>query len=316
MAKIDRSKLPTSENNGISEAYNEFLLSRKTLCAQPTIKTYQYLGNSIIVPKLTEYTDGTMGGVTDVAVRTIINGYMESHSAGGVHFLYRHFKAFINWYWREYDISRPNPFRNIRVKKPKFPPKAGITRTEVEALLKAAKEHSFFPERDIAVIMVLCDTGIRLESLANLKIGDVNLSKKELTVYEKDQNYHVKPLGTACSRALGQYLRCIVDAQPDETLWMQMDGMPLVKRGLREMLIRLCSEAKIEKHLFHDFRRFYGLELYKSTRDIYFVSRALDHKSIEVTKRYLAIDATEDAEAIRAMSPMDNKKTTKIQRKK
>lgn len=49
----------------------------------------------------------------------------------------------------------------------------------------------------------------------------------------------------------------------------------------------------------------YALEVYKSTRDIYFVSRALDHKSVEVTKRYLALDLQEDLDEIRSVSPMD-----------
>ena len=83
---------------------------------------------------------------------------------------------------------------------------------------------------------------------------------------------------------------------------------------MKQSLRLLCKKAGIPLHLFHDFRRFFGLELYKSTHDIYFVSRALDHKDIEVTKRYLAIDKMEDAEAIRAMSPMDNKRQATIKR--
>jgi len=315
MATINRCKTPTSKNDHFQEVYDAFLLSRKTLCAKSTVDTYRNFGKSVIIPKLIEYCQ-TMDDVNEVVLRAIINDYAETHSVGGVHFFYRHFKAFVRWYWAEYDIQRPAPFRNIKVKKPKLPPKEGISRSEVEALIKAANEHSFFPERDIALIMILCDTGIRLSSLASLKIADVDTAKKELTVWEKDQQYHIKPFGTACSRAVNKYLRCIVDAHPDESLWLQMDGSPVAKRGLREILRRLCREANIEEHHFHDFRRFYGLELYKSTHDIYFVSRALDHKSIEVTKRYLAIDALEDAEAMRSMSPMDNKNTAKIKRKK
>ena len=255
-----------------------------------------------------------MSNVTELALRMIIEDYQQDHSVGGVHFMYRHLKAFINWYWDDDEITTPNPIRKIKVKKPKLPPQQGISRQEVELVLKAAKEHSFFPERDIAIIMILCDTGIRLSSLANLKIADVNSVKRELTIWGKDQDYHIKPLGSACSRAVNKYLKCIVDAQPNDPLWMQMDGTALSKRGIEQVLKRLCSEAKIEEHSFHDFRRFYGLELYKSTHDIYFVSRALNHHSIEVTKRYLAIDLIEDAEAIRAMSPMDNNRS-KIKRK-
>ena len=307
MARINRSNATTSENDNISEVYARFLLTRKTLCAKSTVKSYDDLGKRVIIPKLKEYCN-SMADVTEIVIRAIIDDYKADHSVGGVHFLYRHFKAFINWYWDDFEIEAKNPFRKVKCQKPKLPPKQGITREEVDKLLKTAKEHSYFPERDVAILMILCDTGIRLSSLANLKLSDVDTTKRELTVWEKDQDFHIKPFGAACSRAINRYMRCLVDVQPDEPLWLQMDGSPVAKRGLEQILKRLCDEAKIERHLFHDFRRFYGLELYKSTRDIYFVSRALDHKSIEVTKRYLAIDMIEDAEALRAMSPMDNNK--------
>lgn len=76
----------------------------------------------------------------------------------------------------------------------------------------------------------------------------------------------------------------------------------------RQMLQRMEDHAGIPRHQFHAFRRFYGLELYRQTKDIYFVSRMLDHKNVEVTKRYLAIDQLEDAAAMRLVSPMDNGK--------
>jgi integrase len=60
-------------------------------------------------------------------------------------------------------------------------------------------------------------------------------------------------------------------------------------------------------HHFHDFRRFYGKSLYEETHDIFMVSRALDHKDIYVTKRYIAIDDRESAESIRTYSPMDRR---------
>lgn len=314
MATINRSKCTTSKNNQILEVYEQFLLSRKTQCAKSTIKAYKDIGERVIIPELTKFCDGYMSNVTESDLRMLIDEYAQTHTVGGVHFMYRHLKAFINWYWDENEIDTANPIRKIKVKKPKLPPQPGISRPEVELVLKAAKEHSFFPERDIAVVMILCDTGIRLSSLINLKISDINSVKHELVIWGKDQEFHIKPLGSMCNRALNKYLKCIVDAQPNDPLWMQMDGTPLNVRGIKEILRRLCKEAEIEEYSFHDFRRFYGLELYKSTHDIYFVSRALNHHSIEVTKRYLAIDMIEDMEAIRSMSPMDNNKG-KIKRK-
>ena len=136
---------------------------------------------------------------------------------------------------------------------------------------------------------------------------DVDVNRGELIAFEKDQQYHTKAFGSATCKALKKYLLCLTDVQPDDPFWLQMDGRALSRVGMREVLRRLCSEAGIARHEFHDFRRYYGKTLYDSTHDIFMVSRALDHKDIYVTKRYIAIDDRENAEAVRSYSPMDRK---------
>lgn len=305
MAKVTRSNLLTTPKIGVRNAYENFLRVKNSLCAKSTYDLYVEIGNRHIIPKLELLTDNDMNAVDVAVIRTILDDYSVDHANGGVVFLYRHLKAFINWYWDEYEIDKRNPMLKVKVKKVAQPPKDGITREEVDKLLKAVKEHSVFPERDTAMLMVLCDTGIRRASLAGMKMQDVDLNRAEMVVFEKDQQYHTKPFGSATCKALKRYMLCLSDIKPDDPFWLQMDGRALTPVGMREVLRRLCRGAKIPMHHFHDFRRFYALELYNSTHDIYIVSRALDHKDLEVTKRYLAIDDKMSAETARMYSPMD-----------
>jgi len=298
----------------VSEMYSKFLRVKKAECAENTLRIYSDMGTRIFVPALIHYTGNDMSNITPDVLRSILEDYAVDHEDSGVLFVYRHLRAFINWYWDEYDIPTANPMKKVKWKKVSSPPKEGITQDEVNKLLKAIKEHSHFPERDTAFILLLCDTGIRKSSIANLKMKDVNLSRSELVVFEKDQQFHTKPFGATTAKALKKYLNCLEDVQPDDPLWLQMDGRALNYVGMREILRRNCVLANIPIHLFHDFRRYYGLQLYNSTHDIYTVSRALDHKDIEVTKRYLAIDDRANAEAIRYHSPVDyHTKQTRIQ---
>lgn len=310
MAKVIRLNTLSSENEkGISvpDAYDLFLRSRKISCSEKTCQIYKDLGRRAIIPGLADQSIITMEQLDAGVLRELLNKYAETHTPGGVNFLFHHLKAFVNWYQEEYDVPRSNPIDKVHLKSSYTPPKAGITREEVDLLLQTAKDTSAFPERDIAMLMILCDTGIRFSSLFGLKIGDVCVKRGELTVFEKDQRYHVKSCGASCTKSIKRYLDCLAEIKPSDPFWLKFDGTSLTEEGMRQILRRLCRDAGIELHLFHDFRRFYGLELYKQTRDIYFVSRALDHKDIEVTKRYLAIDEMEDAEAMRIVSPMDLK---------
>lgn len=307
MARVIRSNPLTRSKMRVGDAYDVFLRSRNSLCAKATVNVYREIGERIIIPGLAELTDDDMNAITADVLRCLLDDYASSHTGGGTVFLYRHLKAFINWFWAEYDLDSKNPMRKVSVKKADVPPKEGITAEEVDALIRTAKSRSVFPERDIAMLMILCDTGIRKSSLNNLKMKDVNIARSEITVFEKDQRYHIKAFGAATTKAIKKYLDCLADVKPEDPFWLCMDGSRLQKDGLREILRRLCAEAQIPMHHFHDFRRFYALELYRSTHDVYLVSRALDHKDIEVTKRYLRTDELEDQQIARTFSPMDRR---------
>lgn len=309
MATVKRSNTLTikKSRSNVADIYQEFLRTRKSICAPSTLHIYEELGDRIFIPSLVRQTGDDLNSLTPKNIREILDDYAVDHVMGGVCFVFRHLKAFVNWYWFEYGLLTPNPISKVRIKKPKTKPIKGIDRDGISKLLQAAKDRSVFPERDIAMLMILCDTGIRKSSLTGLKIGDVDLEHGQLTVWEKDQDYHYKPFGAACTKAIRNYFDCLEGAKPDDPMWIKMDGCALSAYGAKEILRRLSREAGIEEQSFHDFRRFYGLEAYKATKDIYFVSRALDHKSIEVTKRYLAIDLMEDMEQARAVSPMDSR---------
>lgn len=307
MAKIIRSNPLTTQKLGVADVFELFLRSRNSLCAKSTVAIYREIGERHIIPKIISLTGDNIYNITEPVVRSILDEYAANHTVGGTDYLFRHLKAFINWLWEEYEMPRRNPMKKIRVKKASAPPKQGITRDEVDKLLKAAKTHSLFPERDIAMIMILCDTGIRRASLCGLRMKDVNNTKAEMTVFEKDQQYHVKAYGNATSKAIKKYLTCLYDIKPEDPFWLCLDGTAFDWSGMRSVLRRLCQAAGIPMHHFHDFRRFYALELYDSTHDIYLVSRALDHKDIGITKRYLRVDEKQDMEMARLHSPMDKK---------
>jgi len=307
MARVVRFNPLTRQKISVSDTYSIFLRSNKSGWSASTYKLYKEVGNRHIIPKLSAETGDDMSCITIVNLQKIIDEYAETHKNGGTDFLYRHLRTFINWYWSEYEIDERNPMTRVKCKKVSNPPKEGITQDEIDLMLKAARDHSNFPERDIAMIMILCDTGIRKSSLEGLRMKDVDVNRCEMVVYEKDQQFHTKPFGNSTAKAIKKYLLCLTDVKPDDPFWLQMDGRALSKVGMREILRRLCAEAGIDMHHFHDFRRFYGKSLYEATHDIFMVSRALDHKDIYVTKRYIAIDDRESAESIRTYSPMDRR---------
>lgn len=308
MAKIkrsDRRVTVVGKKVFIHDAYEQFLTSRLSVCAEATIRIYKEKRKPI------EEGFANVGliyidEITPAAIRQILADYKTGHTQNGTWKLYTYIRTFLRWWWNENDLDRC-PIEKVDAPKKNQIPKHGITREEIDKLLKSIKVHSKFPERDTMIIMLLADTGLRKKSILGLKMKDVDLKKNTLFVFEKDQNFHTKSFGQSTSKAITKYLSCLDDIKQDDPFIISLDSIPFNDNSLRLMIRRHCELAGIPNRQCHDFRRFYGLELYRATGDIYFVSRMLDHKDVEVTKRYLAITDIEDAIAMAKVSPMDRK---------
>ena len=313
MIKVNRNNLLSSKKETVESAYDSFVKSRETACAKATISIYNFQRKQIVNPLSAEAK--YIEEVTPDMIRNLLKEFGKTHNTGGTFRLYSSIRAFFNWYWDEFEPEIRNPIKKVTCKKPPITPIPGISREEINKMLRSIDKTSKFPERDRVFISMLADTGVRKSSIVNLKFSDVDVENCTILVYEKDQNFHTKPFGRETQRLIRKYLRCLSGNKPDDCFWVNHRGAKFTASGIEQMMERTADVAGIPRYGFHAYRRFYGLELYKSTHDIYFVSRALDHKSIEVTKRYLALDDAEDANALRSMSPMDNKSTVNIKRK-
>lgn len=303
--RSDRRVTVVKKRLSINDAYENFLTSRKSRCSDATIRIYTEKRKHI-EDGFHKYGVEYMEDIQPLVIDQIITDYKNSHSQNGAWKLFTVIRTFVKWYWNNNDLERC-PIDKVTCKKPAVIPKHGITREEIDKLLKSVKTHSYFPERDTMIIMLLADTGLRKKSILSLKMKDVDLRKNTVFVLEKDQNFHTKSFGQTTAKAITKYLACLQDVTPDDPFIVSQESAAFNENSLRLMLKRQCKYADIPSYQCHDFRRFYGLELYRATRDIYFVSRMLDHKDVEVTKRYLAITDIEDAAAMAKVSPMDRK---------
>ena len=79
-----------------------------------------------------------------------------------------------------------------------------LLKTEYKALLQVAGQN----RRDFAIVMLFLQTGLRVSELVNLRLGDVSLETKELTVRQgKGRKDRVVPLVGQALEALKAYLK-------------------------------------------------------------------------------------------------------------
>jgi site-specific recombinase XerD len=168
---------------------------------------------------------------------------------------YKCLRLFFAWCEDEGEIPR-SPME--KMKPPIVPdePVDVLTDIELVQLLKVCKGTDFEDRRDLAVICLLADTGIRRSELAGLSVDDVDLDVKYVRVLGKGRRPRVVPFGAKSAQAIDRYLRVrgshALAALPD--LWLGTAGRRFGDQAVRQMLERRGAEASVANLHAHRFR--------------------------------------------------------------
>lgn len=199
--------------------------------------------------------------------RAVVEDYMgwllAERSSGTAGTRYRSLRQWFKWLARE-DEADDLMVGMSHPKLDEVPPPI-IRDDDLRALLDACKGRGFYERRDMAIIRVLIDTGLRVGELCALTLGDVSLDEQLAVVgRSKTRKGRIVPLGTKSVEALDRYLRAratwtTIDRSRrrgvDDTnrLWVGLHGH-LSTEGIRQMLIKRCREAGIAHIHPHQFR--------------------------------------------------------------
>lgn len=181
-----------------------------------------------------------------------------------------------------------------------------FTLRQIEQLYAAcSKEYlSYLRARDIAVLSVLLDTGMRASELCNIKVEDLHMVPNDsyVKIFGKGRKEREVPLGKRAVKDIKDYLR--VRPLEHHSLFLARKNSPLTLSGLDQMLYRLRDWAHLDtvEVRAHVFRHTFAVEAIKSGIGIYPLSRLMGHASVSTTEVYLrhfqAIDARQNVSSI------------------
>lgn len=219
----------------------------------------------------------------------------------------RTIKAFGTWVAAELDLPA-NPVRAVPV--PRVPDQLvpSLRDHEIARLVQAASE-SRHPQRDLALVILMIDTGMRLSEVAGLTIADVDLVEGRCRVMGKGSRERVVPIGRRTRKALRGWSSARrpgpVASSP---LFIGPQGARLSARGVHQLVRRLARRAGIETRCSpHVLRHTFARAFLTNGGDIFSLQRILGHspRSIQVTRRYVEL-LDEDLRAVhRQASPAD-----------
>lgn len=166
--------------------------------------------------------------------------------------------------------------------------------------------------RDIAVITLLLNTGIRVSECNGLDLNDVNLSEDTIVIVRKGGAQDVLYFGEDVHDALKDYLELErASLKPREgqekAFFLSLQGKRMSVDAIENLVRKFSRIAVPNKHITpHKLRSTYGTALYRETGDIRLVADVLGHENINTTIDYYA--AIEDEHKKEARNAVDFKK--------
>lgn len=172
-------------------------------------------------------------------------------------------------------------------------------------LLRAAatsEARSAWPTRDVAIVAVLAQTGLRLAELTGLLLGSRTggAGARQLTVTGKGRKARTLPITDGLDRLLDRYLADREDRFPGHDLANHRtplfvhprSGDAVTPRQVQYLVERLYREAGIrgsvpEGALVHALRHSFAMDLLDHGADVVELQTLLGHSSLNTTRRYL-----------------------------
>lgn len=107
---------------------------------------------------------------------------------------------------KEEEIIGEDPTERIQLLKIEQRLKPIISVDDIERLLSVPDRKTFTGMRNFCMILVFYDTLVRLDELANIKLGDISLEGGSIRIFGKGRKERVVPFGAKTAKYLHKYL--------------------------------------------------------------------------------------------------------------
>ncbi len=159
-----------------------------------------------------------------------------------------------------------------------------------ESDLVAAADQAGKP-RDIALIVLMLHTGLRVGEVCALTWEDVTLQARSglLKVWGKGQKYREVPLNATARKVLVDYQTWLVNQGKDLKGYLfvsQRTGQNLTPRGLRFMLDKYARRAGVQTLGPHDLRHRFGYRMAEKV-PLHRLAQIMGHASLDTTLTYI-----------------------------
>jgi integrase/recombinase XerD len=161
-----------------------------------------------------------------------------------------------------------------------------LDKRDVDRLIRTVERHG--DTRDLAIVLTLRHTGIRVSELSSLMLGDVETSERKgtLTVRSgKGSKFRVLPLNVDARQAITAYLK-VRPAVSADHLFIGQRGQGVSSRAVELLVTKYGRLAGLEDVTPHTLRHSFGKHALDAGADLVSVAALLGHQRLETTAIY------------------------------
>lgn len=197
--------------------------------------------------------------------------------------------SFLHWYEEEYDTS----LGGIHIKRLRETTQIKYTPSteEVKKLMNFYNNKSYMSCRNKTIISCFINTGIRLNELITLRVNDIDLNNKVLTVNRKGGYIQQLVINNELQLQLTRFINRYVSNSNNKLLFVSKNNKQLNPNDIHYILKRAGNKNITP----HSLRRYFATSLLITKGvPLVYISRMLGHKDIQLTNKYYLEVKTQD----------------------
>jgi len=199
----------------------------------------------------------------------------------------------------------------IPVKRVAPPETRFLERADVEALFQRLPTRGRHVARNRLLLLFLYNTGARVQEVADLRVGDLDLVALRVRLHGKGDKWRTCPLWPQTVGELQRHLAARnISTTPDAPVFVSHHRRPLTRFGIYKIVRRLTSTpgtpttaAAYRPASPHVFRHTAAVHLLEAGVDVNVIRGWLGHVSLDTTNRYAEINTRMKEAAVQLCEP-------------
>lgn len=268
----------------ISRVLEEFLNDRIVIgCTKKTIKNYK------------QFIEFFINFTEDIDIKNLTYKHYQNYiiylrgkeklSTCTIRTYARHIKIFLTFaYTHNYikeDISN-------KIKLPKQAKKQIeiISNDDILRIINNYKNDNFLDCRNLLIISLLLDCGLRISELTRLKLKDFYFEKDLIKIFGKGQKERYVPLSDTTKKYFNNYLKHVNISNNDLVLLDLYTKKGMTVNSIRQVIKRLKYKLKINNLYPHLFRHTFATLYIVNGGDSLSLKQILGHTSFYMVENY------------------------------